>query len=162
MIDSALYWMDEYNINGFRFDLMGLHDIETMNAIRQALDDIDPRLMMYGEGWDMETGLLSEQKAKKKTMLIKCQILDFFNFSIECLPGRMLETNLLNLGILDIVKEAFAELNIDFDAVKNAEHDMALGNGGLGRLAAAFMDSLATTGYPGFGNGLRYKFGLFK
>ncbi|WP_315459498.1 glycogen/starch/alpha-glucan phosphorylase [uncultured Streptococcus sp.] len=85
-----------------------------------------------------------------------------YYFSIEFLPGRMLETNLLNLGILDIVKEAFAELNVDFDAVKNAEHDMALGNGGLGRLAAAFMDSLATTGYPGFGNGLRYKYGLFK
>lgn len=85
-----------------------------------------------------------------------------YYFSIEFLPGRMLETNLLNLGILDIVKEAFAELNVDFDAVKNAEHDMALGNGGLGRLAVAFMDSLATTGYPGFGNGLRYKYGLFK
>lgn len=85
-----------------------------------------------------------------------------YYFSIEFLPGRMLETNLLNLGILDIVKEAFAELNVDFDAVKNAEHDMALGNGGLGRLAAAFMDSLATTGYPGFGNDLRYKYGLFK
>lgn len=85
-----------------------------------------------------------------------------YYFSIEFLPGRMLETNLLNLGILDIVKEAFAELNVDFDAVRNAEHDMALGNGGLGRLAAAFMDSLATTGYPGFGNGLRYKYGLFK
>lgn len=85
-----------------------------------------------------------------------------YYFSIEFLPGRMLETNLLNLGILDIVKEAFAELNVDFEAVKNAEHDMALGNGGLGRLAAAFMDSLATTGYPGFGNGLRYKYGLFK
>lgn len=85
-----------------------------------------------------------------------------YYFSIEFLPGRMLETNLLNLGILDIVKEAFTELNVDFDAVKNAEHDMALENGGLGRLAAAFMDSLATTGYPGFGNGLRYKYGLFK
>lgn len=85
-----------------------------------------------------------------------------YYFSIEFLPGRMLETNLLNLGILDIVKEGFAELNVDFDAVKNAEHDMALGNGGLGRLAAAFMDSLATTGYPGFGNGIRYQYGLFK
>ena len=85
-----------------------------------------------------------------------------FYFSIELLPGRMLETNLLNLGILDLVKEGFAELDIDFREVVEAEHDMALGNGGLGRLAAAFMDSLATTGYPGFGNGLRYRYGLFK
>ena len=85
-----------------------------------------------------------------------------YYFSIEFLPGRMLETNLLNLGILDLVKEGFAELDIDFREVVEAEHDMALGNGGLGRLAAAFMDSLATTGYPGFGNGLRYRYGLFK
>ena len=85
-----------------------------------------------------------------------------YYFSIEFLPGRMLESNLLNLGILDLVKEGFADLDVDFEAVKTAEHDMALGNGGLGRLAAAFMDSLATTGYPGFGNGLRYKYGLFK
>lgn len=85
-----------------------------------------------------------------------------YYFSIEFLPGRMLETNLLNLGLLDVVKEGFDELGIDFTAVKRAEHDMALGNGGLGRLAAAFMDSLATTGYPGFGNGIRYRYGLFK
>ncbi|MBJ8325910.1 glycogen/starch/alpha-glucan phosphorylase [Streptococcus pacificus] len=85
-----------------------------------------------------------------------------FYFSIEFLPGRMLETNLLNLGILELVKDGFSDLGIDFEAVKNAEHDMALGNGGLGRLAAAFMDSLATTSYPGFGNGLRYQYGLFK
>ncbi|MCW1009440.1 glycogen/starch/alpha-glucan phosphorylase [Streptococcus anginosus] len=85
-----------------------------------------------------------------------------YYFSIEFLPGRMLETNLLNLGILDVVKEGFDELGVDFTAVKQAEHDMALGNGGLGHLAAAFMDSLATTGYPGFGNGIRYRYGLFK
>ena len=85
-----------------------------------------------------------------------------YYFSIEFLPGRMLETNLLNLGILDVVKEGFDELGVDFTAIKRAEHDMALGNGGLGRLAAAFMDSLATTGYPGFGNGIRYRYGLFK
>ncbi|KAA9248040.1 glycogen/starch/alpha-glucan phosphorylase [Streptococcus anginosus] len=85
-----------------------------------------------------------------------------YYFSIEFLPGRMLETNLLNLVILDVVKEGFDELGVDFTAVKQAEHDMALGNGGLGRLAAAFMDSLATTGYTGFGNGIRYRYGLFK
>ena len=69
-----------------------------------------------------------------------------FYFSIEFLPGRMLETNLLNLGILYLVKEGFAELDIYFREVVEAEHDMAVSNGGLGRLVAAFMNSLATTG----------------
>ena len=82
MIDSVLYWVNEYNIDGFRFDLMGLHDIETMNAIRQALDDIDPRLMMYGEGWDMGTGLLPEQKAKKDNAYQMPNI-GFFNDNVR-------------------------------------------------------------------------------
>ena len=99
---------------------------------------------------------------ERRNKLVEQQQKTAYYFSIEFLPGRMLETNLLNLGILDTVKESFAELGVDFEDVKNAEHDMALGNGGLGRLAAAFMDSLATTGYPGFGNGLRYCYGLFK
>ena len=51
MIESVCYWAREYHIDGFRFDLMGIHDIETMNAIRQALDKIDPTICMYGEGW---------------------------------------------------------------------------------------------------------------
>lgn len=99
---------------------------------------------------------------ERRNKLVEQQQKTAYYFSIEFLPGRMLETNLLNLGILDTVKESFVELGVDFEDVKNAEHDMALGNGGLGRLAAAFMDSLATNGYPGFGNGLRYRYGLFK
>lgn len=51
MVESVMYWVNEYHIDGFRFDLMGIHDIETMNAIRTALDSIDPRIMVYGEGW---------------------------------------------------------------------------------------------------------------
>ncbi|MBM7635259.1 type I pullulanase [Streptococcus saliviloxodontae] len=65
MIDSILYWAETYNIDGFRFDLMGLHDIETMKAIRQALDTIDPNIIIYGEGWDMACGLKQEDKAIK-------------------------------------------------------------------------------------------------
>ncbi|WP_241209339.1 type I pullulanase, partial [Streptococcus sp. DD11] len=65
MIDSLLYWVREFNIDGFRFDLMGIHDVETMNAIRQAMDEVDPRILLYGEGWDMGTGLMPEDKAKK-------------------------------------------------------------------------------------------------
>nr|WP_239551654.1 type I pullulanase [Streptococcus saliviloxodontae] len=65
MIDSVLYWAEEYGVDGFRFDLMGLHDVETMRAIREALDRLDPRLLIYGEGWDMGTGLARHQKAIK-------------------------------------------------------------------------------------------------
>ncbi|KXT76362.1 Glycogen phosphorylase [Streptococcus sp. DD10] len=99
---------------------------------------------------------------ERRRNLVENQQKTAYYFSIEFLPGRMLETNLLNLGILDTVKEGFSDLGVDFREVKRAEHDMALGNGGLGRLASAFMDSLATTGYPGFGNGIRYQYGLFK
>ena len=60
MIDSLTYWVKEYKIDGFRFDLMGIHDVDTMNEIREAMDAIDPRILLYGEGWDMGTGLAPE------------------------------------------------------------------------------------------------------
>lgn len=78
MIDSILYWINDYNIDGFRFDLMGLHDIETMNAIRKAVDNIDPRILLFGEGWDMGIGLLPEEKAKKENAHLMPRI-GFFN-----------------------------------------------------------------------------------
>ncbi|MFC3932756.1 type I pullulanase [Streptococcus dentapri] len=65
MLDSIEYWAKEYNVDGFRFDLMGLHDVETMNMIRDLLDSIDPQILVYGEGWDMGTGLAPRQKAAK-------------------------------------------------------------------------------------------------
>lgn len=85
-----------------------------------------------------------------------------YYFSIEFLPGRMMKSNLLNMGWLDTVETAFTEMEIDFQAVLAQEPDMALGNGGLGRLASCFMDSIASEGLPGNGNGIRYKYGLFK
>lgn len=78
MIDSLLYWVKEYNIDGFRFDLMGIHDIETMRQIREALDEIDPKILTYGEGWDMGTGLLPLDKAKKDNAFELSNI-GFFN-----------------------------------------------------------------------------------
>ena len=65
MIDSLLYWVKEFNIDGFRFDLMGIHDVKTMQTIRWALDEVDPQIILYGEGWDMGTGLAPYDKAKK-------------------------------------------------------------------------------------------------
>lgn len=63
MIESVVYWAKEFHIDGFRFDLMGLHDIETLNLIREALDKVDPSILMYGEGWDLETLLVHDKKA---------------------------------------------------------------------------------------------------
>ena len=68
MIDSLTYWAENW-VDGFRFDLMGLHDVATMNAIRSAMDDIDPRILLYGEGWDMGIGLPVDQKGKKDKRL---------------------------------------------------------------------------------------------
>lgn len=85
-----------------------------------------------------------------------------YYFSIEFLPGKMLKSNLLNLGILDTVTKGLEELAIDLDDLVAVEKDMALGNGGLGRLASCFMDSIASCGLPGNGNGIRYDYGLFK
>ena len=85
-----------------------------------------------------------------------------YYFSIEFLPGKMLKSNLLNLGILNTVREGLNDFGIELDEVAKIEPDMAIGNGGLGRLASCFMDSLASTGLPGNGNGIRYRYGLFK
>lgn len=85
-----------------------------------------------------------------------------YYFSIEFLPGRMLSNNLLNLGILDEVKQGISELGLDFDEIALAEAEPALGNGGLGRLASCFLDSMAATQIAGHGNGIRYRYGLFK
>ncbi|WP_019804166.1 type I pullulanase [Streptococcus mutans] len=82
MIDSILYWIQAYNIDGFRFDLMGLHDVETMNAIRQAVDAIDPNILLYGEGWDMGIGLMPEDKAKKDSAYQMPRI-GFFNDDVR-------------------------------------------------------------------------------
>ncbi|KAF1305258.1 glycogen/starch/alpha-glucan phosphorylase [Enterococcus saccharolyticus] len=85
-----------------------------------------------------------------------------YYFSIEFLPGKMLKSNLLNLGLLDLVRDTLADLNVDLEDLADVEKDMALGNGGLGRLASCFMDSIASSGLPGNGNGIRYDYGLFK
>lgn len=85
-----------------------------------------------------------------------------FYFSMEVLIGRLLSNSLLNLGIHDVVKEGLEELDVDLEELVDLEVDPALGNGGLGRLAACFLDSLATLGLPGHGNTIRYEYGLFK
>ncbi|HBD06561.1 MAG TPA: glycogen phosphorylase [Firmicutes bacterium] len=95
--------------------------------------------------------LVNKQKAKQ-----------LIYFSMEFLIGRLLTSNLINLGIYNIVKDGLADLGIDFNELEEQESDAGLGNGGLGRLAACFLDSIASLSLPGHGNCIRYDYGFFR
>ena len=97
----------------------------------------------------------------KKTYVVK-QVKQSYYFSAEFLMGRYLGNNLINLKINEAVKETLEELGVDINKVEDQEFDTGLGNGGLGRLAACFLDSMATCKLPGHGYGLRYKYGMFE
>ncbi len=85
-----------------------------------------------------------------------------YYMSLEFLIGRLLTNGLSNLGIMDPCRQALEQIDLTLDEVVEAEPDAALGNGGLGRLAACFLDSMASLGLPGYGYGIRYEFGLFE
>lgn len=85
-----------------------------------------------------------------------------YYLSMEFLMGRALGNNIINMGAHKVVKEVLDELGLDLNVIEDQEPDPALGNGGLGRLAACFLDSLSTLGYPAYGCGIRYKYGMFE
>ena len=97
-----------------------------------------------------------------KKSQVQAKVKQMYYLSAEFLMGRYLSNNLINLQYNKIVKEVLADLNVDIDKLEDKEMDAGLGNGGLGRLAACFLDSLATLNLPGHGYGLRYKYGMFE
>ena len=103
------------------------------------------------ENWNLSKDVIANNQEKQ-----------MYYFSMEFLMGRLLTNNLMNLGIYNIVKEGLDDLGIDINELEDLESDAGLGNGGLGRLAACFMDSLASQNYAGHGNCIRYEYGLFK
>ena len=94
---------------------------------------------------------------KSRSILIK-----LLDLSLEFLMGRTLDNAMLNVGIKQTARDGLDELGFRIEDVIDQEHDAALGNGGLGRLAACFLDSLATLNYPGWGYGLRYRYGMLR
>ena len=85
-----------------------------------------------------------------------------YYLSLEFLTGRLLSNSLLNMGFYDECREALSDLELQYDTISESEADAGLGNGGLGRLAACFLDSMATLSLPGYGYGIRYEFGMFR
>ena len=106
--------------------------------------------------------IITENWMKTRSANYKKQGKRMSYLSAEFLMGRALSNNLINAGIMEGVKDVLDELGIDYNMVEDQEPDAALGNGGLGRLAACFLDSLATLDYPGHGYGIRYQYGMFE
>ena len=105
---------------------------------------------------------ITAEWAVNNSRLHKMEEKQIYFFSIEFLIGRLLKAYVNNLGWDTMVEETLDELGVDYEAIQAEEHDPALGNGGLGRLMACFLDSTAALGFPGHGNGIRYKYGLFE
>ena len=126
----------------------------------------DPKLARPHDWW-VATVLavrdaMHERMIETQTVHSAQNVRRVYYFSLEYLMGRLFGNNLLATGMFDTAKEALASLGQDFDLMRESEVDMGLGNGGLGRLAACFLDSLATLDYQALGYGIYYEFGLFK
>ncbi|MBR0138479.1 MAG: glycogen/starch/alpha-glucan phosphorylase, partial [Erysipelotrichaceae bacterium] len=111
---------------------------------------------------DMVKDYGSEDWLKTKEAVNSKNKKQLFYFSMEFLIGRLLTNNLMNLGVYDVAKDGLQDLGININKLEEVETDAGLGNGGLGRLAACFLDSLASMNLPGNGNSIRYEYGLFK
>jgi starch phosphorylase len=118
------------------------------------------------EKYDVLVQLIKNRASKVRTetreRIRSNQEKQIFYFSMEFLIGRLLNNYLLNMGIQDIVRAGLRDMGQDLDEICEMERDPGLGNGGLGRLAACFLDSMAFLGVPGTGMGIRYRFGLFQ
>jgi starch phosphorylase len=106
--------------------------------------------------------LLIDRRLETERRFRGADVKHLYYISIEYLLGRLLTNNLINLGIYHLCRDTLRQMGVSLDAAEESERDPALGNGGLGRLAACFLDSLATLDMPGYGYGINYEYGLFR
>jgi starch phosphorylase len=131
------------------------------HSLGAAVEQLSPREMFRAAALAVRDRVL-EQLLATQQRYRQADAKRLYYLSLEFLIGRSLGNNLANLGLWETCHQVLAGLGLDPHAVEEAESDAALGNGGLGRLAACFLDSLATLGLPGFGYGINYEYGLFK
>ena len=131
------------------------------NQYRRTIDEATPQQIFQAVSYAIKDVIIDVWIATQK-QFDETGAKKVYYLSMEFLMGRALGNNIINLGAKKAVKEALEELGFDLNAIEDQEPDPALGNGGLGRLAACFLDSLATLGYPAYGCGIRYHYGMFK
>ena len=128
---------------------------------RKTLDEATPQQIFQAVSYSVKDVIIDNWLLTQKAYEEQDPKIVYY-MSMEFLMGRALGNNLLNLTAYDEVKEALDEMGFDLNAIEDQEPDPALGNGGLGRLAACFLDSLTTLGYSAYGCGIRYHYGMFK
>ncbi len=134
----------------------------TVKALfRKNLSEASKQEIYQAVSFVVKEAVIDRWLATQKTME-KEDPKTLYYMSMEFLVGRALGNNLINMTAYDEVKEALEELGLDINVIEDQERDPALGNGGLGRLAACFMESLSTLGYPAYGCGIRYRYGMFR
>lgn len=131
------------------------------NQYRRTIEDATPQQIYQAVCYAVKDFVIDRWIATHKEYE-KQNVKTVYYLSMEFLMGRALGNNMINLMCYKDVKEALDELGFDINVIEDQEPDAALGNGGLGRLAACFLDSLATLGYPAYGCGIRYRYGMFK
>ena len=136
-----------------------LYNVRTL--YRKTLEEATPQQIFQAVSYAIKDQIVENWMATQKAYEDEDPKMVYY-MSMEFLMGRALGNNMINLQAYDTVKEALEELNLDINLVEDQEPDAALGNGGLGRLAACFLDSLASLGYPAYGCGIRYRYGMFK
>ncbi|HKM35543.1 MAG TPA: glycogen/starch/alpha-glucan phosphorylase [Lachnospiraceae bacterium] len=136
-----------------------LYNVKTL--YRKTLEEATPQQIFQAVCYATKDVIVDDWMETQKAIESQdCKMV--YYLSMEFLMGRALGNNLINLQAYKSVKEALSELGLDLNLIEDREPDAALGNGGLGRLAACFLDSLATLGYPAYGCGIRYRYGMFK
>ena len=128
---------------------------------RKTLEEATQQEIFQAVSYVTKDVIIDQWLATQKTM-DETDPKTLYYMSMEFLVGRALGNNLINLTAYDQVKEALEELGLDLNVIEDQERDPALGNGGLGRLAACFMESLSSLGYPAYGCGIRYRYGMFR
>lgn len=131
------------------------------NVYRKTVDEATPEQLYQAVAYAVKDVIIDQWIATHKEYE-KQDVKTLYYLSMEFLMGRALGNNIISFMARDEVKEVLSELGFDLNTIEDQEPDPALGNGGLGRLAACFLDSLATLGYPAYGCGIRYRYGMFK
>ena len=131
------------------------------NLYRKTLEEASQQEIFQAVSYTVKDVIIDDWLATQKAFDKQDPKMVYY-MSMEFLMGRALGNNMINLKMYKEVKEALGEIGLNLDEIEDQEPDPALGNGGLGRLAACFLDSLATLGYASYGCGIRYRYGMFK